>query len=388
MSLPREALAAACDAPAEAPLPQPVRVAPHPESVERAAALLASAKSPLILGSRSGHTPDGFAALRSFAEEFAIPVGEFWASRPSLDTTSPMHAGFNPAEDLAAADVVLVLDLVVPWIPLRQQLSADVAVIEAGEDPVHTRFPVRGFPADVTLAGDVAAVLSALGDAMRGHVSAKDIAERFETVSARNAKRRAERIERAKQGGGSPMTPAFVGWCLNEAMKGEGTVVTELGVQPDHIDITHAGQFLNHPISGGLGWALPAALGAQLADRSRLVAATMGDGSYMFANPVACHQIAEALELPLLTIVFNNGIWNAVKRSTLDIFPDGFAAKSNQMPVTSLQPLPDFCKVAEASRAFTQRVENGADLPGAMARAIEVIRKEKRQALLEVHVAA
>jgi acetolactate synthase-1/2/3 large subunit len=221
-----------------------------------------------------------------------------------------------------------------------------------------------------------------------GGTSAKDIAERSETVSARNAKRRAERIERAKQGGGSPMTPAFVGWCLNEAMKGEGTVVTELGVQPDHIDITHAGQFLNHPISGGLGWALPAALGAQLADRSRLVAATMGDGSYMFANPVACHQIAEALELPLLTIVFNNGIWNAVKRSTLDIFPDGFAAKSNQMPVTSLQPLPDFCKVAEASRAFTQRVENGADLPGAMARAIEVIRKEKRQALLEVHVAA
>jgi acetolactate synthase I/II/III large subunit len=165
-------------------------------------------------------------------------------------------------------------------------------------------------------------------------------------------------------------------------------VVAELGAPPDLIDISRPGQFLNHPISGGLGWALPAALGAQLADRSSLTVATVGDGSYMFANPVACHQIAEALQLPVLTIVFNNGIWNAVKRSTLDVFPDGFAAKSNLMPVTSLQPLPDFCKVAEASRGFAQRVENGADLPKALRRAIDVIKTEKRQALIEVVVAA
>ena len=129
-------------------------------SVARAAELLANAKAPLILGSRSGHVAAGFAALRSFAEEFAIPVGEFWASRPSLDTTSPMHAGFDPAEDLAVADVVLVLDLLVPWIPVRQKLSAGAKVIQAGDDPVHARFPVRGFPADVTLAGDVPTVLA------------------------------------------------------------------------------------------------------------------------------------------------------------------------------------------------------------------------------------
>lgn len=388
LSLPREALAARYDGPVGSPRPEPVRTAPHPASLARAAELLAGAKAPLILGSRSGHIPAAFASLRSFAEEFAIPVGEFWASRPSLDTKSPMHAGFSPAEDLAAADVVLVLDLLVPWIPLRQKLSPGVKVIQAGEDPVHTRFPVRGFPADVTLAGDIPTVLSVLGAAMRPHTKQQEVADRFDTLAARNAKRRAERIALAKAGVGSPMKPGYVGYCLNEAMKGEGTVVTELGITPDQIDISRPGQFLNHPISGGLGWALPAALGAQLANRDELTIASVGDGSYMFANPVACHQIAEALELPLLTIVFNNGIWNAVKRSTLDIFPDGYAAKSNSMPITSLQPLPDFCKVAEASRAFAQRVENGADLPKALSRAIDVIRKERRQALVEVIVAA
>ncbi len=388
MSLPREALAAPYEGAAGAPLPHPVRLAPHPHSLEQAAELLAHAKSPLILGSRSGHIPAAFEGLRAFAEEFSIPVGEFWASRPSLDTTSPMHAGFDPSAELADADVVLVLDLLVPWIPVRQKLRPGAKVIQAGDDPLHARFPVRGFAADVTLAGDVTTVLGELTAYMARRVNPATLRERGTMIRERNMKRREERIERAKASGGPPMKPNYVGYCLNETLKGEGTIVTELGIPPETIDITRPGQFLNHPISGGLGFALPAALGAQLADRSQITVASCGDGSYMFANPVACHQIAEALELPLLTIVFNNGIWNAVKRSTLDIFPDGYAAKSNLMPVTSLQPLPDFCKVAEASRAFAQRVENGADLPKAMARAIDVIKRERRQALIEVVVAA
>jgi len=371
-----------------APLPHPVRVAPHPYSLERAAELLANAKSPLILGSRSGHIATAFEAIRAFAEEFAIPVGEFWASRPSLDTQSPMHAGFDPSADLADADVVMVLDLLVPWIPARQKLKPGVKVIQAGEDPLHARFPVRGFPADVTLAGDASTVLGELTPYMARRVHQSALRERAAMIRERNMKRREERIARAKAGGGTPMRSSYVGYCLNEALKGEGTIVTELGVSPGEIDISRPGQFLNHPISGGLGWALPAALGAQLADRSQITVAAVGDGSYMFANPVACHQIAEALDLPVLTIVFNNGIWNAVKRSTLDVFPDGYAAKANLMPITSLQPLPDFCKVAEASRGFAQRVENGADLPKAMTRALDVIKRERRQALIEVIVGA
>lgn len=150
------------------------------------------------------------------------------------------------------------------------------------------------------------------------------------------------------------------------------------------MDFREPGGFIGAAVSGGLGWGVPAGLGVQLADRERLVVATIGDGSYMFANPVVCHQIAEALHLPLLIIVFNNGVWNAVRRSTLDIFPDGLASKANRMPVTSLEPAPDYCKIAEASRAWTVRIEKGSDLPGALDRAVEVIRNERRQAFVEV----
>ena len=83
----------------------------------------------------------------------------------------------------------------------------------------------------------------------------------------------------------------------------------------------------------------------------------------------------------------NNGMWNAVRRSVKTTYPEGRAVRENTMPLTSLQPAPDYLQVAAASRAHVERVENGEDLPGALQRAITVIREERRQALLDVRVA-
>jgi acetolactate synthase-1/2/3 large subunit len=144
------------------------------------------------------------------------------------------------------------------------------------------------------------------------------------------------------------------------------------------------GGYFSHTLAGGLGWGLPAALGAQLADRDRLVIAAVGDGSYMFANPVACHQVGEALGLPVLTVVFNNGVWNAVRKSTRAVYPDGHAARSNRMPLASLEPSPAYEKIIEASGGYGERVETADELPAALERALHAVRQEKRQALLNV----
>jgi acetolactate synthase-1/2/3 large subunit len=112
----------------------------------------------------------------------------------------------------------------------------------------------------------------------------------------------------------------------------------------------------------------------------------MGDGSYIFANPVACHQIAEALNLPVLIIVVNNSEWGAVRQSVLGIYPEGHAARSNSMPLTSLAPTPDFVQVAKASRAWAQRVDDSEALPAILRAAIEHVTIEKTHALVEVTV--
>jgi len=112
----------------------------------------------------------------------------------------------------------------------------------------------------------------------------------------------------------------------------------------------------------------------------------IGDGSYMFANPMACHQVAAAQKLPLLTIILNNGSWDAVRISTLDIYPDGEASKANHVPMVPFMPTPEYGAIAAASGCHAETVEHAEDLPAALERAIKVIREEKRQVLLDVKV--
>ena len=163
-------------------------------------------------------------------------------------------------------------------------------------------------------------------------------------------------------------------------------MLSELGCPLAPLTLRRHGSWHQEPHSGGLGWSFPCAMGMQLADRDRLVIATMGDGSYVFANPVACHQIAEAFGLPVLVVVLNNSEWGAVRQSVLGLYPDGHAARANRMPLTSLTSSPDFAKVAEASRAWARRVEAGADLPDALAAALRHVREARTLALLDVRV--
>jgi acetolactate synthase-1/2/3 large subunit len=382
LGLPRETLCAVTAYRDTPPRNAAARSAPHPDSVAEAARLLSDAENPLILAFRVGARDGGFDRLTAFAEKQAIPVVEFWPSQLSISGESPMHAGFDPAGDLANADVVLVLDSIVPWLPHRHGFAEGVTVIQAGPDPHQIEAPIRGFAVDLALTGDSADIIAALDAA----IPAQDRSARFEAVAARNAPRRAA-LDAKTAEAGPPMSAAFVSRALAELVGGHGCIVSELGAKPEYMPTLKGDQYFQNPISGGLGWGMPAALGVQLADRDRLVVATVGDGSYMFCNPVACHQVAEAHGLPLLTIVFNNGIWGAVRGSTLGIYPQGHAARANVMPITSLEPLPDFLKVAEASRAWTARVKRAEDLASTLAEAARVIREERRQALIEVKVA-
>lgn len=386
MSLPREVLCALYPGGLPArPLQRPARPArPDDAAIDEAARILIRAERPLILAQRSGDRARGMAALVRLAEALGAPVVEHWCIRNSMPNGHDLHAGYDPHTLLAEADAVLVVDAMVPWIPAKAQPPAGCPVIQLGADPLFRKVPVRGFPADLALAGDVPETLEALAAALESRVP--QAAARRAALAERNAKRRAAARERAFAGQGAPMSPDWVSLCLGETIGPEATVFAELGAVPALLPLERPGSFFGCTTAAGLGWALPAALGAQLADRDRLVVAAVGDGSYQFANPVACHQIAEALGLPVLTIVFNNGLWNAVRRATLQVHPDGEAARANIMPLTSLRPSPDFAKICEASRGWGIKVERGEDLPAALAQALKVVRRERRQALLNVSV--
>ncbi len=183
------------------------------------------------------------------------------------------------------------------------------------------------------------------------------------------------------------MTKEWVAHTVGRALRGRAaTVVSELGCPLDPLELTEHGSWRQEPHSGGLGWGLPCAMGIKLADPDRLVVATVGDGSYMFANPVACHQVAEANGIAVLVIVLNNAGYGAVRSSVLGLYPTGYAAKFDDMPLTGLAPSPDFAQVAAASRAHAETVADGRDLAGALERALHAVTVDRRQALLDVHI--
>jgi acetolactate synthase-1/2/3 large subunit len=389
LSLPREALAAPVEdfTYGERPVMQaPATPHPGPEAIEQAAEILAAAERPLIIAGRSESSALAFGALADLADRFALPVVHFWPSRLALATDHPMHVGFDSGPWLEDADAVVVLDAMVPWIPKSHARPDGCRVIQIGPDPLFADLPMRSFPVSVAIAADVPATLDALGAALdaRGLDDAAATARRRERINRRNADQKEAVRAAIEEGHGSPMGPAWVSHCIDRIKGPDGVVFNELACDPAVMTFTRPGCYFSHSLAGGLGWGLPAALGAKLADRDRLVIAAVGDGSYMFANPVACHQVGEALGLPVLTVVFNNGVWNAVRKTTRAVYPDGFAARSNRMPLASLEPSPAYEKIVEASNGYGERVETADALPGALERALAAVRKDKRQALLNV----
>lgn len=398
LSLPREVLCEPCPPSALERLPAmaPATTRADPALLARTAELLAGAERPVIFAQRGAGSEAGFAALARLADEWAIPVCQYWAVATAISARHPMNVGPDPEPWIAEADVVVVVDSLAPWSPDLHRLAPDCHVVQLGPDPLYSRFPVRNFRADLAVAGETGPALVELEAALAalraggagGAADAARVRDRRARVAAHTAARQARLVEEAEGGAGRPSTKAWVAHCLGRAIAGHRrTVLSELGCPLDHLDLTDHGSWRQEPHSGGLGWGFPCALGMKLADPDRLVVATMGDGSYLFANPVACHHVAEAHGLAVLVVVVNNAGYGAVRRSVLDLYPTGYAAKDDEVPLTGLAPTPDFARVAEASRAHAETVVDGADLPAALERALHAVLVEQRQALVDVHVA-
>lgn len=390
LSLPRETL---CETIPVQSLEQPASIQPMRASgnladIKTAAEMLAKAQNPLVIAQRGSGDEASFAAFANWADEWGIAVCSWWAVQLPLPTDHPCHVGADPGKWMERADVVVILDCLAPWWPDKHKLNPAAKVINMGPDPIFSRYPVRNFPSDLSIAGENALTIPALIDAM--NVFEKDnamIAERRVDLAKASEENRQEITHSVDEQKAQGITKLWAARCLSDALKElKSSVFSELGAPLGAVERSEYNSWFQEPHSGGLGWSFPAAMGAQLAEPDRICVATMGDGSYMFANPTVCHQIAEALELPILIMVLNNEEWGAVRASVGGVYPEGYAVKSNKMPLTSLQPSPDFTQTAAASRAWTATVTDPDDLPGVIEKALQVVQEERRTVLLNVKV--
>jgi len=384
LMLPREPLSAAMPEPIgpAKPRPQAAETHPDPAALATLAEWIAAAERPLIV--TAALPPNAVPALAALAERCAIPVVTHNPRSVCLPSSHAMHFGFEPGALLTDADLVMVLENDVPWLPHLQHPPAGCRVAHIGEEPFYVRYPMRSFPSDLAVQAGARHALTALAAAVE---------PRLQMAEARIGARRARLTERMRtrraqlakdSAPGERISPAYLSRAIGEAVGADAVIFNEYPLRADHCAREKPGTFFALGPAGGLGWGFGAALGAKLAAPDKFVVATLGDGAYMFGNPVVGHWVAGKYGLPILTVVFNNSRYGAVRNATLSMFKEGVAGENDGRMLADLDPAPPYDEIARAQGAYAERVEKPADLPDALIRARDAVVSGRRQALLNV----
>lgn len=354
---------------------------------------LVKARRPLIVTSYLGRVPAAVDALAALCAQVGAGVVESVPSYVNLPHDSSFYLGNywnNPEQnpDLAAADLVLVVDSDVPWIPIKNTPSDTAEIYHIDIDPLKEQMPLWYIEPHRSYRADAAQALQAIREAVAALACDADaLAEKTAHYTARSAARRAQVAALEAPNGG--LTTARLMAALREQFD-EQTIVMNEGItnyQPvfDHLAPTRAGSMFASG-GGSLGWNGGAAIGAKLANPDATVVAVSGDGCYMFTVPSSVHWIARRYETPFLQVVLNNDGWNAPRHSALAVHPDGHASRANDLDL-SFTPAPDYGAIAAASGgAASFVVDRDSDLAAVLGEAFAVLKSERRTVVVEARL--
>lgn len=357
----------------------PVRpVVPDAATLDELAGWLRDADRPLAVTGATGRDPKGAIALARLAQVTGLGVLEAepytWAN---LATDDPHHLGAMPSELLGAADLVVALDVDVPWVPALQQPSADARVALVDADPVKHHIPMADIPAHLFAAGTPSTTLDLLTERLTvDPVPATRLAARRAWVQAARSERDDEVAGRLRSDRKAQLlTPLTIAAALDAALGDEAVILHE-AVSSARSTITQlrrgAGRRFFGSGGGSLGWCLGAALGMRLALGLDTVA-IMGDGTFVFGNPTAAFWGARRYAAPFLAVVLDNAGWNAVGRATVQQHPQGAAATSGELCSTFGAPS-DLGLVARASGGVSWSIDRLDALPAALEDALAATR--------------
>jgi len=385
---------------------------------------LSEAQSPLIITSHSGRSQDAVPLLANLSTALGIPIVAVCPSAVAVPFTHPHFVGVtylngaSHSHHLAKADVILVLDADVPWIPAIQPPHPDarVFIVDSG-DPLKTISAVGQWHIDAEMMcnADVVLALEGINAAVQAHPMTSNarslIEQRRLAITAEHDEwvRKLDRLEdiwSEDLQGGRTTLPNVLGVLrktIEQQTPSRGlqkTLVLNEGITNYPVVWEHmrteipGGQIT----SGGasLGWSLAAAVGAHMGagQNYELIVSIVGDGSFMFCVPSSAYWIARRYETPFLTIVINNGGWKAPKMSMLGCHPTGYGSRASsgaELSVGFGPHVPDYSQIAVAASAgwvWGKRVGGDGgnvkeELHTAVAEAVRVVLEERRCAVLD-----
>ncbi|EEH05920.1 acetolactate synthase [Histoplasma capsulatum G186AR] len=353
---------------------KPVAPAALPQdAVAEIAELVVSAKQPLVITAYCGRVASAVTELVRLADTVhGLQVIDTGGSDMCFPADHPASLGlrFGVHEKIPTADVILVIDCDVPWIPSLCKPSESAKIFHIDIDPLKQQMPVFYLPAQATYRADCTTALRQLNHHISSNnsllktLTASEYTSRRAAIEAAHKQRLQALAAQAATPTGGPTAPLNAAYLISQirAACPADTIwcieaVTLTGFVADHLQVTLPNSWVNCG-GGGLGWSGGAALGLKLASddqhggrgRGKFVCQIVGDGTYLFSVPGSVYWIARRYSIPVLTVVLNNKGWNAPKRSMLLVHPDGDASRAtNEELNISFAPTPDYAGIAKAA---------------------------------------
>jgi acetolactate synthase-1/2/3 large subunit len=298
------------------------RTRPDAAQVERAAELLSAAERPIMVCGGGVHLSRAYAEVETLAELLSMPVATSINGKGSISEDHPLALGVVGAnggrpfahELIRQSDLILFAGSRVNYVTTNdwrsppKDFSGKIIQIDVDGGEIGNNLRV-----DVGLAGDAKLALKDLAEAVRerkprAHDPSGMVQPRARAWwDAQQAKMFS--IER-------PVRPQRIMHELGDSLPEDAVIVADPGTATPfvaaHYPLPRAGRYTVIPRAhGGLGYAVPAAVGACFARPHATIICLTGDGSFGFS--VGELETIARLQLKVVVIQFNNGTFGWIK---------------------------------------------------------------------------
>jgi len=363
LALPEDMLSAAGEA-QTIPLKPLAQATPGDGDMTAASNMLAQAKRPLMIIGGPGWSNTVREQVSAFAERMDLPVIAAFRYQDYIDNRHPNYAGHmgigidpNLAKRIREADVLLVMgprlgEMTTGAYTLVKSPTPDQKLIHVhpGAEELNSVYSTD-VPVLSTLAGFAARlgdietpdIIAWKGSAAQAHAEYEDFFTPIETPGDVKMEQIVSHI--------SDVLP-------DDAIITNGAGNYTAWVHRYYRYRGYRTQLVT--TSGSMGYGLPAAIAAKLANPERKVVCFAGDGCFLMNG----QEMATAMqyELPIVTIVVNNGMYGTIRMHQEREYPDRVSG-------TELQN-PDFASFARSFGANGEAIERTEDFSDAFDRAI------------------
>ena len=344
----------------------------HPKQISRALKLLCKAKKPVIIAGGGVLHSDAQDELSELAKKLNIPVTNTLMGVGTFDPESPlalgmmgMHGEYVANLSVSECDVLCAIgtrfsDRITGNV---KKFAPEAEIIHIDIDPCSISKSVR---VDIPIVGDAKNVLSAMlkeFDAEHYDINAQDKEKWLDVI----AERRKVTPELSAHTG--MLNPVTVIHKLYDVTKDKDAIITtEVGQHQmwtaQLYKFAKPRRFVTSGGLGTMGFGFPAAIGASVAMKDKVVIDVAGDGSFQ----MNIQELATCVDynIPVIVAVINNGWLGMVRQWQERIFNEHYS----QTKISS----PDYVKVAEAYGALGFRVEKEEDVEPVLRKAIEARR--------------